>query len=524
MARWRIGLLLALGVTVAVLGAIGISTPGYMDAEYYFVTGLELSRGNGFYEPLIWNYLSNPTSIPHPSHAYWMPLTSLLAALPMSIAGESFRSAQSGFLLLFGTLPLLTATFSFSLFDDEDAAFLGGLFSLVPGFFFPYFLTTDMFIIYAWIGALFFWSLHAGSKRGSLPLYLASGALIGLAHLARADGPLLFIPFLYFSLKPSERDSRQTIIGSLGYLFVMLPWFVRNLSTYGSIMPPGNQATFWLRSYEDLFRYPASVLSPAYLIDAGWTALLSVRMGAIWTNIQRVVAENGLIFLLPFMLIGGVEWRNLKVVRAAMLYWIVLLLVMSFVFPFAGSQGGTFHSSAALMPILWCFVPFGLRRVVGFVGTRRGWDVPAAARNFGWIFLAMAAIFTAGLYFSRVFTRTPSGMRWGADQSTYRAVGERLKAIDPDPELIAVNNPPGFYAATGIPAVVIPAGGDHALLAVVGDFHVDYVILDANHPMDLTELYERKRDLPGLTLVETIDSGTAAPILLFQVSAEGKAP
>jgi hypothetical protein len=61
------------------------SVPGYMDAEYYFAGGLELTRGNGFQEQVIWNYLNDPEGIPQPSHAYWMPLVSILSAAFMGL-------------------------------------------------------------------------------------------------------------------------------------------------------------------------------------------------------------------------------------------------------------------------------------------------------------------------------------------------------------------------------------------------------------------------------------------------------
>ncbi|MFN2121495.1 MAG: hypothetical protein ACK2T0_13990, partial [Anaerolineales bacterium] len=74
-------------VLLAVLGA-GLSVavarfqpfPGYLDADYYFGGGLQLAAGKGFTEPYLWNYLDQPVALPHPSHTYWMPLASMIAA------------------------------------------------------------------------------------------------------------------------------------------------------------------------------------------------------------------------------------------------------------------------------------------------------------------------------------------------------------------------------------------------------------------------------------------------------------
>jgi hypothetical protein len=71
----------ALGLALVLLAAAFQSVPGYMDAEYYYAGGLRLAEGSGFSEPFLWNYLNDPVGLPTPSHTYWMPLASILAAL-----------------------------------------------------------------------------------------------------------------------------------------------------------------------------------------------------------------------------------------------------------------------------------------------------------------------------------------------------------------------------------------------------------------------------------------------------------
>ena len=72
-----IGLIVRIGVGLLQ------NNPGYMDADYYFIGGRNLAEGNGFSEFVIWNYLDNPSKIPHPSDGYWMPFASILAAIGM---------------------------------------------------------------------------------------------------------------------------------------------------------------------------------------------------------------------------------------------------------------------------------------------------------------------------------------------------------------------------------------------------------------------------------------------------------
>jgi len=58
-------------------------TPGYMDAAYYTLMGKQIAAGQGGVEPFIWTYLANPAQLPNISFTYWMPLTSVIAALGM---------------------------------------------------------------------------------------------------------------------------------------------------------------------------------------------------------------------------------------------------------------------------------------------------------------------------------------------------------------------------------------------------------------------------------------------------------
>jgi hypothetical protein len=281
-------------------------------------------------------------------------------------------------------------------------------------------------------------------------------------------------------------------------------------------MPPGTQAALWLRSYEDLFRYPATELNPGFLLQAGLKEIISTRLSALWTNVQRVIAENGLVFLLPVMLGGIVDRWKLRIVRAAVLYWATLLVVMSIVFPFAGAQGGMFHSSAALMPTLWILAPFGLRRIVAWIGVRRRWIISQATVNFGWILVFLSAIFTLGVYAQRVYGLNESGRSWGSDFKIYESLGQKLTALRPEAEMVMVNNPPGFYGATGIKAIVVPSGGAESLKQALEDYNADYLVLDRNYPTGLGEIYERDQVPDWLVFRDEVNLGPAGPQLIFQ--------
>jgi hypothetical protein len=74
---------LIFGLLALIVGgamAAVIRHPGYTDAYYYFNAGQRLAQGNGLTDAAIWTYIGAPAGLPIPSHLYWMPLASLVAA------------------------------------------------------------------------------------------------------------------------------------------------------------------------------------------------------------------------------------------------------------------------------------------------------------------------------------------------------------------------------------------------------------------------------------------------------------
>ena len=155
---WRHYLLLLFISTAVFTVTARIQTvPGYMDADYYYLGGLQLAKGEGFTEPILWNYLDDPDGIPHPSHGYWMPLTSIVSAAGMWLAGVyKFEAARSGFILLAVTVPLVTAALAFQFSGRVRWAFISGLLAIFSGYYLPYVTTTDTFPIYMVLGGLLF--------------------------------------------------------------------------------------------------------------------------------------------------------------------------------------------------------------------------------------------------------------------------------------------------------------------------------------------------------------------------------
>jgi hypothetical protein len=519
--RW-IGIYLA-GLLVAAIAAWWVRAPGYMDADYYYVNAREIQQGHGLEEPFLWNYLDDPSGVPHPSFAYWMPLTTFVSVATMAIAGIGFRAAQAPFVLATAAIPVLTAAMAWRLSSDRSTARRAAALALFPGFFLPFFVTTDSFSIYLLIGAGAMALMTSAAEGGHGLRWLAAGALVGLGHLARADGLLLLVPGLFAAWSSKRRGASASLL-ILGYIVVMAPWWARNWSAFGSPFPPGQNKTLWLTQYDDLFSFPASILTPGRWLASGIMAIVTSRLQALFANLETLVAVNGLIFLGPFMFVGALRKRSDSLVRLNVVYLLVLLGVMSFVFPFAGARGGFFHSSAALMPLLWALAPLGIERAVEWAADRRGWAVDRARLVFGWSAPALAAILTIGVYWTRVVGPAPASPVWSGSATAYSEVSLILKSLDADRSVVASNNPPGMVLASGASSVMVPNGPPEALRAVVARYGVGWVVLDANRPEGLAALYLDPGSLSWLTLDRRLAGLSGGDILVLRVTEAEAGP
>jgi hypothetical protein len=496
-----------------------VRSPGYMDADYYYATAVGLARGEGLRETFLWNYLDNPAGLPHPSHLYWMPLTTLVASLPMALGGVAFRTAQTIFVLLSALVPAMTGVLAAGLTSRRDLALQAAWLSAFSGFFLPYFVTTDAFVLCALLGGGMALVLARAPHQRAWP-WMLLGALTGAAHLARADGLLWLLPLaLVWSMQAGRRPiGLAGLLG--GYAAVMAPWWLRNVAVVGSAFPPGSAQALWLTSYDELFSFPASALTPAHLAASGGAAIARVRWDALLTNLRSLLVVNGLVYLLPLAGLAAWKMRRLPAVAGGLAYLGVLLAAMSFVFPFAGARGGFFHSSAFLMPLLWSLAPIGLSAAVAWIARRRAWDADRAGGVFAGAAIAFAAALTAGIFVARVIGPGEDPTRWQAEAAYVERVGNALDDLDSGDGVAAVNNPPALAALTGRPAVVLPHGDVASLRAVVERYDVRWVVIDENRPEGLRALYDDRESVRWLEEAATVRSMRGEAYILRVVPEE----
>lgn len=535
-ARFFLALFVA-GLLAATIVAAVERAPGYMDAEYYYAGALRLAAGQGATEPYLWHYLNDPKIVPAPSFAYWMPLISVIAAGGVKLVG-GWWGARIPFLLLAGCIPPLTALLALRISGRALHSRLAGVLALFSGFYLAYLPTTDAFALAMVLGALFLLATFE-PRLTVVPvearLFLLGG-IAGLMHLARADGILwltgaawagiVWHRRLYRSLPWPNSVLRLAGLGlaaALGYGLVMTPWFARNVQEWGSLFPPGSARALWITQYEETMVYPASLLTSDHWQAAGFAAHAQARLDALGTNLQSALAVQGGIVLLPFVLAGLFHLRRSEEARLGGMMWLLMLALMTLVFPFAGKNGGFFHSGAALQPLWWAVVPVGVERLAhGYARVRPAINPRAMGRFFAVLVVAISALLTVGLTYSRIIGEDVQNLTWDAGQRHYREVEQVLVEAGATPcEPVLVNNAPGYWLASERPAVVIPWGGVDMLLAAAERYDARYLVLENHNPPMLGDLYRGKVHTVELEYLSAV--GTTQIYRISLGGAEGAA-
>ncbi len=483
--------------------ALAIRQPGYTDAYYYFNAGQRVAEGKGLTDPYLWVYFNAPDRLPGPSHTYWMPLESLVAAASMAVFGANFGAAQLPSVLCLAGLVVIAFWLGARLNGTRRHAWIAGLLVLFGGLFAPFWTTTDTFALFGLAGSLALVAIGQGRATGGWRWYALGGACSGLAHLARADGVLLVLVLLLVAFWPWGFDARRAVrsaaAGLIAYLLVMSPWFIRNLSEIGTPLPTGGTDTIWLRSYDELVNYPPGARASDFL-DWGLGNIVQSRLTALSSNLGTWIAVETWVVLGPFVLIGLWLRRREPLLLGLLLYALGLHLAMTFVFAFPGYRGGLFHSSAVLLPFWASLGVAGLDRAVAWLAQRRRWHRAQAQRVFGGAAVVLAAVLALGILSAR-------RSNWNHNADFYRVLGRDL----PADAVVMINDPAALYYQAGLSGVVVPNADPDVIPEIAARYGVNTLVLDVNRPQPFTGLFLGREERPFLRLVRVYGSETPDP-------------
>jgi hypothetical protein len=529
-----------IGLLIQSIWLVRIEQPTYMDAYYYSVNGERLASGHGFSEMVIWQYLDDPAGLPTPSHTYWMPLPSLIAALGYTIQSD-FLGEQLIFWLLGGLLPLLAFAISLLLSGERWQAWVAALFTATGSFYGAFFSQPSTFAPFAWSGALCLLMLGlvgAGQVKtddptDSNPLthkkrwiyWLLAGVFAGFAHLTRADGALLIligIAIWILELLNWRKSSRVRSDGRRagqmssrklaadifllvsGYLMVMGGWLVRNFMVMNRPLSTVGFQSMFLRTYDDLFAYGRRIDLASYL-DWGWENIVLSKLESLWVAIQTLIVVPGVVFLVPFVIIAIVQFyrrpKKRALLRPVVWYTIALIISMSFIFTFPGMRGAMFHSSSAIWPWSAALAAAGIGFAVDWTASRLPhWRPEQAKRRFSVLFILLALVL--GIYVSQ------SRATVNEDPEVFRQIAEEL----PAGSIVMAGNAPAVNYHTKLPAVSVPNEPVDVVIQAATRYGVTHLLLDNDTPAPLKDLYLGNTSDSRLSLIRTFGD-----INLYQV-------
>jgi hypothetical protein len=245
------------------------------DISFYYAVAQNLAEGRGFVIDYIWNFWNHPTGVPTPSNVWWMPLTSVIAAVGMWFGRPDYVSAQRAMIVATSVLPLVMYLVGRDAFRSRAVGLVGALFATT----FHLFLDQPSAPLshgpYVVLAPLTLWLIVRSTDD---PRWLKwAGASIALTQLARSDGIVLFAALLAAHLVHWRRPPWRALLAvPLAYALVMAPWWAHNLSVHGALMPGGSFRAVFLSDYEAWYSLPESVTPQTWLAD-GWEPVLEAK-------------------------------------------------------------------------------------------------------------------------------------------------------------------------------------------------------------------------------------------------------
>jgi hypothetical protein len=339
--------------------------------------------------------------------------------------------------------------------------------------------------------------LVARGLKGHPKSYIAAGALVAFASLARNDGIFLglAIALVWFIdrgrawLSKGTIQPRLPLAAAVGcfalYCMVMAPWWIRQVDIFGSISPTASSGNaLWLRNMDE---WNSITIVPTIqrFLDQGWATILQTRVLGLVAAIGNFAVIIGSVVLVPFILVGAWARRHSPDFQPWFLYAIVVFLAAAIIYPVHVPGGAFIHSAIGLSGHAYLLALEGVVAFVAWIARRRpSWDVERASRIFigatvGFVLL-LIPVYSAAVHESWEASVQPR-------QTLARALDE-LK-VGPDERLLSIDAA-GMKYWTGRPGVVTP-----------------------NDPIETIEQVARAYDTTWL-IVERDDAATAlGPVL-----------
>ena len=383
----------AVALVVRIVVASVVVFPVPEDTAYYFGVARNLLDGHGLVSNALWSYQTPPLVFPRPAFEVWLPLPTLLAAIPMAIAGSTFAAAQVSSVVVGSLVPVLAWRLGADVATERrlptgrarvlalgagltSAVYLPlVLFSTLPD-------STTLFAALALGACLLITRLAGGGEliRLNDPRLIGLGVLIGLAALTRNEAAFIGLAWVVVAWRIPGLDRRNRLllvaVPAAIAVAIFAPWAVRDWVVFGNPLP--GQALANALSVEgfDIFAWNDPPTLGRYLA-VGPARLLEMRVEGFGHNLVNVLILTG-IPVAVVGLIGLWSTARLVAVRPLAILALTTFFFTSLFFPVSTTWGTYLHAAGPAHVLLVISALVVLDALIERVGRMRGWTRPVA--------------------------------------------------------------------------------------------------------------------------------------------------
>jgi hypothetical protein len=451
----------AIAFVVRAWFASQVPFPELQDAAYYFGVARNLIEGRGLVSDAIWSYQTPPLVFPRPAFEVWLPLPSLLAAIPMALVGATFAASQWSAVIIGALVPVLAwrlaadvaAERGLSVSRSRTLAIGTGL---VTAIYLPLLIhsalpdSTMLFTVLALAACLLMSRIARETDRVALVdrRVVALGVVIGLAGLTRNEAIWLGLIWLVVAWRAGQL--RLAVAAGAVALLVFAPWMIRDWLVFGSPLPGQAIANAFSVTGTDIFAWNDPPTLSRYLA-VGPARLLEMRVEGLSHNLLTVLLLPGV----PLSVIGllALPWQGRDAaIRPVVLLAVTTFLVTSLIFPVATTWGTFLHAAGPFQVLIVLSALLALDAAIARLGARLGWTNPVA-----WLGPALG-IFGSALFSAVLLSGFASGARDTANQ--FAELERRMDAIghplDATAGPVLTNFPIWLAETSRIPSLALP--------------------------------------------------------------------
>ena len=481
-------LIFVVALAVRALVAASIAFPTPEDTAYYFGVARNLVGGRGLVSDALWSYQTPPLIFPRPAFEVWLPLPTLLAAMPMAVLGTTFSVAQLPSILIGAVVPVLSWRLAADVAAERGLpigrarVFAIGV-GLTSAVYLPLILhsalpDSTMPFAFLALGACLLMSRIArdprGLRRGDFRV-VGLGALIGLAALTRNEALWLGLAWAIVAwgipgVGKLARGRAVAIAGLVAFA-IFAPWMLRDWLAFGSPLPGQAASNALSVTGFDIFAWNDPPTVGRYLA-VGPARLLAMRAEGIWHNLFSVLLVPGL----PLSAIGlvALRWQARgAALRPVVLVSAITFLVTSLVFPVATTWGTFLHAAGPAHVLLIIAALLGLDAALARAGVYRGWTRPVA-----WLGPTLGV--SGSILFSVIFLPAYGGMA-RETEAQFLEVARRMAAVGVPLDQRAgpvISNFPIWLAETAhIPVLALPNEPPSDVLDLARTFDARLLVL-----------------------------------------------